>query len=64
VSSHGKDHEVSPESLSLWTVSIVRHSDGLENTTFQKLDLSPSGEGTETLTLLGHLKWATINRCS
>jgi hypothetical protein len=65
MSSHGKDHNIFSESLSLWTLSIVRHSTGLENTTFQKLDLFPSsGKGRETLTLLGHLKRATINRWS
>jgi hypothetical protein len=30
------------KSLGLWTLSIVRYSKQLENTTFRKLDLFPS----------------------
>jgi hypothetical protein len=46
----------------LWTVSIVRNSKYLENTTFQNLDLFPSsGEERETPTLLGPLERANTN---
>jgi hypothetical protein len=41
------------EALGLWTLSIVRNSKLLQNTTFSKLELFPySGEGRETPTLL------------
>jgi hypothetical protein len=42
------------QSLRLRTVSIVRNSNKLENTTFRNLDLFPSsGEERETHTVLG-----------
>jgi hypothetical protein len=45
------------ESLGLWALPIVRNSNELENTTFQKLDLFPSsGEEREDPTLLGPLE--------
>jgi hypothetical protein len=47
----------------LRTLSIIRNSKLLENTSFQKLDLFPiSGEGRETLTLLGPLGIANLNQ--
>jgi hypothetical protein len=42
------------------TLSSVRYS---KNTTFRKLDIFPSsGEGRKTLTLLGSLERANLNR--
>jgi hypothetical protein len=53
------------ESLGLWTLSIVRNSKLLENTTFGKLDLFPySDEKREATTPLGLLERATLNHWS
>jgi hypothetical protein len=49
--------------MGFWTLSIVRKSKILDNTTFRKLDLLPSsGEGGgETPTVLGPLDRANLN---
>jgi hypothetical protein len=49
--------------MDFWTLSIVRKSKKLDNTTFRKLDLLPSsGEGGRgTPTLLGPLDRANFN---
>jgi hypothetical protein len=44
------------ESLGLWTLSIVRSSKYLENTTFRKLDLFPSQGEERGTPLLGPLE--------
>jgi hypothetical protein len=46
------------ELLSFWTLSIVRYSKKLKNTTFRKLDLfpSPGQGGGETPSQLGPLE--------
>jgi hypothetical protein len=49
------------ESLGLWTLSIIRNSKELENTTFRKLDLFlSSGDGRKTPTLFGPLERANL----
>jgi hypothetical protein len=53
------------ELLDFWTLSIVRYSKKLENTTFRKLDLFPSsGEVWETPTQLGPLERADLDQSS
>jgi hypothetical protein len=50
------------ESLCLKTLSIIRNSNELENTTFQRLDpFRYSGVERETSTLLGPLERANLN---
>jgi hypothetical protein len=50
------------ESLSMRTLSIVRKSNELENTTFRELDLFPSSyEERETSTMLGPIERANLN---
>jgi hypothetical protein len=56
-------YHVHSKSFHFWDLSIANNSKYLENTTFRKLDLSPSSvEGKETSTLLGpspHLRTET-----
>jgi hypothetical protein len=57
-----QEFELSSDLLGFRTLSIVRSSKKLENTTFRKLDLFlSSGEGGEIPTLFGPLERANLN---
>jgi hypothetical protein len=49
------------ESLGLWTLSIIRDSEEVENATFRKLDFFPSSGKEETHSLLCPLRRANLS---